>query len=263
MSANPAGVDVLRARWPYPRWIAHRGAGLLAPENTLAAFRHGLAQAYRMFECDVRLSKDGQLFLLHDDRLERTTSGTGVAADCPWPALARLDAGSWHSATHTGEPLLQLDELLAFCQQAGCALNIELKASPGQEERTGRAVAASVVRQWTTQPWPLLSSFSVAALAAAAAQAPQLPRALLAERCSATALAAALELGCVAMVLEAGALTEAEVATVHAAGLAVLCYTVNEREVAARLLDWAVEGIITDRVDVFDPAVAACCGGRR
>ena len=67
------------APWPYPFWIAHRGAGRLAPENTLAAFALGHAHGYRMFECDARLSADGEVFLLHDDRLERTTDGRGEA----------------------------------------------------------------------------------------------------------------------------------------------------------------------------------------
>ncbi|HQC99297.1 MAG TPA: glycerophosphodiester phosphodiesterase family protein, partial [Aquabacterium sp.] len=65
--------------WPYPFWIAHRGAGRLAPENTLAAFRLGARHGYRMFECDAKLSADGVVFLLHDSTLERTTSGQGTA----------------------------------------------------------------------------------------------------------------------------------------------------------------------------------------
>jgi glycerophosphoryl diester phosphodiesterase len=67
------------APWHYPRWIAHRGAGKLAPENTLAAFRLGAAHGWRAFECDVKLSADGVPFLLHDATLERTTSGQGTA----------------------------------------------------------------------------------------------------------------------------------------------------------------------------------------
>ena len=70
--------------WPYPFWIAHRGAGKLAPENTLAAFRLGAAHGWRMFECDVKLSADGVPFLLHDATLERTTNGQGLAGDKPW-----------------------------------------------------------------------------------------------------------------------------------------------------------------------------------
>ena len=70
--------------WPYPLWIAHRGAGKLAPENTLAAFRLGAAHGYRAFECDVKLSADGVPFLLHDATLQRTSSGHGVAGKLDW-----------------------------------------------------------------------------------------------------------------------------------------------------------------------------------
>ena len=94
--------------WPYPLWIAHRGAGILAPENTLAAFRVGASFGYRAFECDVKLSADGVPFLLHDDTLERTTPASGTAGARPWAELARLDAGAWHSRTYAGEPLPSL-----------------------------------------------------------------------------------------------------------------------------------------------------------
>jgi glycerophosphoryl diester phosphodiesterase len=65
--------------WHYPTHIAHRGAGKLVPENTLAAFKLGYAHGYRMFECDVKLSSDGVAYLLHDATLERTTNGVGNA----------------------------------------------------------------------------------------------------------------------------------------------------------------------------------------
>ena len=64
--------------WPYPRWVAHRGAGTLAPENTLAAFRKGAEYGYRMFECDAKLSADDVVFLMHDATLQRTTNGHGI-----------------------------------------------------------------------------------------------------------------------------------------------------------------------------------------
>ena len=74
--------------WPYPRWIAHRGAGKLAPENTLAAFRLGAQHGWRMFECDAKLSAYGVLFLLHDATLERTSNGQGAAAGLTLGQLA-------------------------------------------------------------------------------------------------------------------------------------------------------------------------------
>ena len=95
--------------WPYPRWVAHRGAGKLAPENTLAAFRLGARYGYRMFECDVKLSSDEVPFLLHDATLDRTTNGCGIAGQLSWAELSRLDAGSWHSRSYAGEPIASLD----------------------------------------------------------------------------------------------------------------------------------------------------------
>lgn len=243
------------AHWPYPRWLAHRGGGLLAPENTLAAFGLGFARGYRMFECDVRLSADEEPFLLHDHELGRTTNGRGLAQALSWAELAALDAGSWHSPAHAGEPLLHLETLLEFCQCRGCALNLELKAVPGAEARTGAVVAATVLRHWRLTPPPLLSSFSTLALAAAAERAPALPRALLVEHFSTAALAAARALGCVAMVVEAAGIGPTGVSSGQAAGLMMLCYTVNDPQRAAQLQAWGVAGIITDRIDALGPAV--------
>src|SRR5215216_2570860 len=116
--------------WPYPFWIAHRGAGKLAPENTLAAFRLGAQHGYRMFECDVKLSADGVPFLLHDATLDRTSSGRGGAAGFTWSELSRLDAGSWRGRAFAGEPPASLAGLAAFCLRNGFALDIEIKPTP-------------------------------------------------------------------------------------------------------------------------------------
>lgn len=241
----------MAAAWPHPRWIAHRGAGRLAPENTLAAFALGHAHGYRMFECDVRLSADGQAFLLHDDRLERTTDGVGEALASTWAELARLDAGSWHSPQFAGERLPTLAEVMAFCARHDCALNLELKPAPGDARRTGATVAEQILRGWRGTGAPLLTSFEPAALEAAAAVAPDLPRGLLLERFAADWRATAQRLACVAVVAEQQAWTPESVAEARAAGLHLLAYTVNDDAQAARLLEWGVDGLITDRVDHF------------
>jgi len=168
------------ASWPYPRWIAHRGAGKLAPENTLAAFRLGAEHGYRMFECDAKLSADGVVFLMHDATLERTTSGQGIGGDLPWHALSQLDAGSWHSRTYAGEALPTLEALARFCMANGYFLNIEIKPTPGTEAATGEAVARQAAQLWQGAAVPpLLTSFKPDALAAAQTAAPELPRGLL------------------------------------------------------------------------------------
>ncbi len=110
--------------WPYPRTIAHRGAGKLAPENTLAAFRLGASFGYSAFEFDVKLSADGKSFLLHDDTLDRTTSGRGRADALTFGELAQLDAGTWHSPAFAGEPLPSLASILRFLKANDFAANV-------------------------------------------------------------------------------------------------------------------------------------------
>jgi glycerophosphoryl diester phosphodiesterase len=243
--------------WPYPFWFAHRGAGRLAPENTLAAFRVGAAHGYRAFECDVKLSRDGVPFLLHDDTLERTTSGHGAAGELEWAALARLDAGSWRGRTWAGEPPATLAAVAAFCRANDHALDLEIKPSPGREAETGDAVAHAVARLWREAALPpLLSSFRPAALAAARAAVPALPRALLLARQRDTWLDEALALGCVAVVFEHALVDAAVLERLRAHGLHALAYTVNDPADAARLTRLGLDGLVTDAVERFSPGRA-------
>lgn len=240
--------------WLYPHWIAHRGAGKLAPENTLAAFKLGASHGYRMFECDVKLSADGVPFLLHDATLDRTTNGQGIAGEHAWAELAGLDAGSWHSAAFAKEPLPTLDVIAHFCLEHSHFLNIEIKPTPGQEAQTGSAIANAVARLWppTAVP-PLLTSFSPEALETAQAAQPQLPRGLLLDRLWTGWLETALQLACVAIVCKHTLWASASVRQARSAGFRVLSYTVNEEAEAGRLLDLGTDGVITDRVDLFAP----------
>lgn len=241
--------------WPYPRWIAHRGAGKLAPENTLAAFRLGAQHGYRMFECDVKLSADGVPFLMHDATLERTTNGQGMAGDLPWAALSQLDAGSWHSRAHAGEPLPTLEGVARFCIANACLLNIEIKPTPGLEARTGEVVASEAARLWANQAVPpLLTSFRPEALQAAMQAQPQLPRGLLLDTLWTGWLETALSLQCVAVVCNHALWDASTVTQAQSAGLRCLSYTVNDEWAAQRLVALGTDGIITDRVDLFSPA---------
>ena len=243
------------APWPYPRWIAHRGAGRLAPENTLAAFRHGASFGYRAFEFDVKLAADETPFLLHDDTLDRTSSGRGLAGDQAWPALSLLDAGGWHSAAYAGEPLATLASIAAFVLRNGLQANLEIKPTPGLEARTGQVVAEHVARLWAGQAVPpLLSSFRPEALLAACAAAPDLPRALLVDTLWPGWFEMAQQLACVAVVTNHALMDAAVLARLHNAGMRGLCFTVNEPADAQRLLALGIDGLITDAVDRFGPA---------
>ncbi|MBC7610645.1 MAG: glycerophosphodiester phosphodiesterase [Polaromonas sp.] len=240
--------------WIYPRWIAHRGAGKLAPENTLAAFRLGASHGYRMFECDVKLSADGVLFLLHDATLERTTNGKGAALELDWQALSKLDAGTWHSPAFAGEPPASFETIAHYCLDSGYFLNIEIKPTPNLEAVTGTAVANTAARLWqdATVP-PLLTSFQTASLQAAKLAQPKLPRGLLLDKLTPGWLEIALELECVAIVCNYRLWDESTVAQAQKAGLKALSYTVNDADSVKKLLDLGTDGIITDRIDLFSP----------
>jgi glycerophosphoryl diester phosphodiesterase len=245
-SASPA------ARWALPLFIGHRGAGTWAPENTLAAFRQGAAMGWRAFECDVKLSRDGVAWLLHDDSLDRTTSAQGPAAGLDWRELSQLDAGRWHSPAFAGEPPASLQAVASCCLAQGFGLNLELKPCPGRAFQTGQQVAHEVQRLWGPAVaqgrahWPLLSSFEPEALQGAAQAQAQLPRALLLEEWEDDAVTQALGLGAVAVVCHHASLSAEGIAALHAAGLKALCYTVNEASDAQRLLAAGIDGLISD-----------------
>jgi len=237
--------------WPYMRWVAHRGAGLSAPENTLAAFKCGYEAGFRMFECDVKISADGTPYLLHDSTLDRTTSGHGPAHLRTWSALKDLDAGRWHSSTFKDERLLQLKDLSRFCIEHDCLLNIEIKPSPGLEELTGQFVARAAHEFWLKSAIPpLLTSFKPECLLAAKKAAVNLPRGLLIEKQTKGWLRTAHDLGCVAVVCHQTLYDAAFVSEIKENGLRCGAYTVNEPARAYELLALGVDMIITDRMDM-------------
>jgi glycerophosphoryl diester phosphodiesterase len=245
--------------WPYPRWIAHRGAGKLAPENTLAAFRLGAQHGYRMFECDVKLSSDEVPFLLHDDTLDRTSNGHGIAGNLAWSQLTQLDAGAWHSRAYAGEPLPSFDNIARFCLRNSYFLNIEIKPTLDAERRTGEVVAQHAARLWGEPHYvqatpPLLTSFKPEALEGAQRSAAHLPRGLLLDTLWQGWLETALRLDCVAIVCNHALWDASTVRQAQSAGFKTLSYTVNDEWAAQRLLDLGTDGIITDRVDLFAPS---------
>jgi glycerophosphoryl diester phosphodiesterase len=150
---------------------AHRGASAEAPENTLAAFRRALDAGADGIELDVHLASDGVPVVIHDDRLERTTDGSGAVAALRAAQLQSLDAGSWFGPHFAGEPLPTLEEALRLL--AGrLRINLEVK-----EARAGLAVLDLLQAFPTAEV--VLSSFDHALLAALRRTAPDLPLAVL------------------------------------------------------------------------------------
>lgn len=242
------------ADWPYPSLCAHRGAGTLAPENTLAALRLGADHGYRMFEFDCKLAGDGVVILMHDDTLERTTDGHGRVAQVTLADLMRLDAGSWHSPDYAGEGVPTFARVARWLLAGDYLANVEIKSCVGRDFETGAAVALEADHLFRDADIaPLLTSFSEIALEGAREAAPDLPRGLLFDKLPDDWLARAVALGCVAINPHFSQITEAVVDAAHDAGLRVLSYTVNQPERVQELQGWGVDTIITDAVDLFSP----------
>lgn len=235
-----------------PLVIAHRGASAYAPENTLAAFELAVAQGADLLEFDVHLSADDQPVIIHDETLDRTTSGTGRVRDRSLRELKRLDAGAWRGRTFCGQRVQSLQEVLErFRDRVGFA--VELKAGtglyPGIEDRV-----VSLLEIYDVVERAIVLSFDHAALAVVGACNAALRRVALIEDGEPEPpenIAAVVPEGATAVGLSARLATERRVGAARWAGLDLYVWTVNEPPLMDRLIGWGVAGIITDTPDVL------------
>ena len=243
--------------WPYPKILAHRGGGIIAPENTLAAMRCGQAYGFAAVEFDVMLSKDGVPVLMHDEHFGRTIRTTGNVADTLAIDLCRMDAGSWFSAQFAGEPVPLYADVVRFCRRHGIWMNVEIKPSKGAEVATGNIVAEltkalfSDIAVTDIPHLPLFSSFSFAALMAAKHAAPGIPRGLLMDSIGHDWKSQLQELDARSLHVNHQYLDPLFIRQVKDAGYGVLCYTVNTPERASEVLAWGVDALCTDRLDLI------------
>jgi glycerophosphoryl diester phosphodiesterase len=253
--------------WPYPRILAHRGGGTLAPENTLEAIDVGRAHGYRGVEFDAMLAADDVPVLIHDPTLERTTSGRGDVAAHTARALTQLDAGAWHSPAFAGARIPLFDAAVRHCRAHGVWMNIEIKPSPGAAAQTGRVVAQHTAGLFAdlilpggdradrvVPTVPLFSSFERAALEAARDVAPDIPRGYLLDEVPANWRDELAALGCVALHTNHDHLTRALARAIKDSGYWLFCYTVNDPARGKELFSWGVDALCTDRLDALSPA---------
>ncbi|MBK0019466.1 glycerophosphodiester phosphodiesterase family protein [Kosakonia sp. S42] len=118
------------------RVAGHRGHSFGAPENTLAAFRkaHELGGAGVICETDLLMTRDGELVLIHDETVDKTTNGRGLVSAMKWDELSRLDAGSWFSADFAGEKMPSLREAVKLARELDIVYQVELKTYTQNEQ---------------------------------------------------------------------------------------------------------------------------------
>jgi glycerophosphoryl diester phosphodiesterase len=234
-------------KWPYPRIVAHRGGGALAPENTLGAIRTGARMGFKGVEFDVMLAGDGTPVLIHDETVDRTTDGRGEVSKLSYAELARFSIGE-------NERIPRYEDAARLCRELGLWANVEIKPAKGYERATGEAVARATRELWSGAPLaPLLSSFSIEALEAAQAAVPELPRGYLVGKIPDTWDATMKRLGCVALHCNFQALGGKLAADIHEAGYAILLWTVNDPAEARRLLSIGANCLVTDALDRIGP----------
>jgi glycerophosphoryl diester phosphodiesterase len=127
MSTNPWIRD------DRPLSVAHRGHSIAYPENTLEAYRKAIELGVEMIECDVNISRDGKLVMMHDSTLDRTTSGSGRVSASTWEEIQRLDAGKKFKSEFAGVKVPSTEETLLLYKEAGILSCFEVKGADGDE----------------------------------------------------------------------------------------------------------------------------------
>lgn len=236
--------------------LGHRGAAGLGPENTLPAMDAAAALGVG-FELDVTLSADGEVVVIHDDSVDRTTDGEGEVSELPWSSLQALDAGAWYDAAYAGTGLPTLDQVLE--RFAGkVPIDIELKTTPRKAE-LAKAVVAAVKRHDATGS-VFVTSFDPYLLEQVALAEPAIRRGQLTSRFKGADLNAIEKLVLRRMWLngksqpDAIAVEDARaskgfVRRWQRRGYAVLVWTVDDPARIRELREIGVDGVITDRPD--------------
>jgi glycerophosphoryl diester phosphodiesterase len=240
--------------------IAHRGGSKLRPENTIAAFDHAASLGVDGFECDVHLSRDGEVVVIHDPTLDRTTDATGPVAGRTAAELARVDAGFQfgheagfpHRGQGIGVPMLA--EL--FERHTSLPVIVEIKGE--RPETAARAIA--VIREARAESRVIVAGFSDVVLREARRLAPEIPTSASSREVRSAVRRAHVWVGprqpgyrVFQMPLRMKGrevMTGRFVRTARRAGVPVHAWIIDEPADMRRLVDWGVTGLITDRPDL-------------
>lgn len=258
-----SAVVLVLASLPSVEWVAHRGESADAPENTMSAFRLAWDRDVRAVELDVHLSRDGALIVSHDDDTRRTTGVSRSIKQSVRSDLQGLDAGQWKGPRWAGERLPTLEQALATIPQ-GARCFIEVKVGAEAIPALVKAVRAS-----GKKPEQLVViSFQADAIAAAKKALPELKAYYLASFKKDKATGAwtprvdelidkARAIGADGLDLSfKGPIDRAFVRRVKGAGLQLFVWTIDDPDVAARFIDFGVDGITTNKAAWMKEQVA-------
>lgn len=235
-----------------PNIIAHRGAPLSAPENTLASLRVAKSLGAAWVEFDVRLTRDKQAIIFHDDDLSRTTNGKGLVAETDFSVISQLDAGSWFDKHFQNEAVPTLDAYLKCAAELELGINVELKGNASQAESLALQVINGLKKCWSKHlPLPLISSAQAACLQAVGSVTDDYPKGFIMHDWMDNWYDTIHELGCVSLHVEHQQLNLNRVKAVKSAEKKLLAYTVNKVKTAERLFDMGVDSLFSDNPELL------------
>ncbi|WP_419394044.1 glycerophosphodiester phosphodiesterase [Cytobacillus praedii] len=236
--------------------VAHRGAAGYAPENTIAGFDLAVEMKADYIEIDVQRSKDGEIIVIHDTTVDRTTDGTGKVGDLTFEQLRSLDAGSWKGEQFAGEPIPTFEEILdRYHGKVG--ILIELKAPelyPGIEKQVAEALKERNLDKPQNEKI-IIQSFNFESMKSMDQLLPKVPIGVLTSNLKDTTAEALQEFSTYADWFNPSyvIVTEELVNQVHSLGMQIGSWTVRSQEAADFLFDMKVDAIITDYPDYVDP----------
>jgi glycerophosphoryl diester phosphodiesterase len=239
-----------------PKVIGHRGARGYAPENTLASIHTAADLGIEWVELDVKLTKDDQPIIFHDEDLVRCTGHQGLVKDFTLEEIRELDAGSWFGESFMGEKIPTLEEALEAILARGMGVNLEIKPCPGREVETAEVMLDVATRIWPEDiPPPLVSSFQNVSLETALDMMPDWPRGALIDKFIPNWKDFVQFLEVTTININGGTATEEQVDAYLELQKPVLAYTINDPRRAKELLRWGVDGFFSDVPDVIREAV--------
>ncbi len=226
--------------------IAHRGASGLAPENTLAAFAKAIEIGADWFELDVHLSSDDSLMLMHDDTIDRTTSGSGALVTKTYAQLCAVDAGSWFSPAFAGEKIPTLSEALDLALAAPYRVGVVIEIKATTAGIVEKAVAE--VQRRNMQDRVILSSFNLSQITQSKQLDPSIPVQLFATITATHINQVAAIKG--EWVGSGGTITKALLDLAHAQKILMNKWTVNSAAEMRNLINLGVDAITTNFPDI-------------
>lgn len=222
--------------------VAHRGASGYEPENTLRSFKKAIDLGADMVELDVYLCRSGEVVVIHDDTIERTTNGTGKVKELLWEELQKYDAGM-------GERIPRLSDVLDLVDKK-MAINIELK-DPGSIRPVAELIKEYIAKKSWAPAQFLVSSFDHQAVYAFHAYCPEVATGLIFEDSAQDSIKIVQHAHARYAIMDHNSITPQFVNKAHQHDIRVFAYTVNDRNQALMLKKVHIDGIITNYPDIL------------